>query len=239
MPNISFNDVSVIYTFKKNEEKVALNHLHLFLSTGKIHALIGYSGSGKTTLLKTLYSGVPYEGEIKFDDINIDDIPIKDRQLAYVSQNYALYPHMTVFDNIAFPLKIMGASSDEIKERVYEVAKELDISICLSRKPKHLSGGQQQRVALARALIKNPSLCILDEPLSNLDSKTSYLAKELIIKCLQKRNVTAIYVTHDLSEATSIGEEIHVINDGEIIFNGNAEELLNSKDPRIISLTAD
>ena len=143
---------------------------------------------------------------------------------------------MTIFDNIAFPLRNMKAPSAEIKERVYAVAEELGLSMCLSRKPRHLSGGQQQRVALARALVKNPSICLMDEPLSNLDQATAFKAREMIKNCLNKRKVTVIYVTHDINEATSLGDVVYAMDDGKIIFKGTPEEFMECKDEKVMSL---
>ena len=232
MPNISFKNLSVTYTSKKNEV-VAINRLNLDLQTGKTHVIVGFSGCGKTTLLKTLFSNIFYEGEILVNGENIEKTPVEKRNLAYVSQNYALYPNMTIFDNIAFPLKMLGASTEEIKKRVYEVATELNIMMTLSRKPRHISGGQQQRVALARALVKNPSICLFDEPLSNLDQITAMHAKDLISSSIKNRNITTIYVTHNIDEATSLGDFIHFMKDGEIIFSGTPEEFINPSNPII------
>ena len=235
MPKIVFKDVDVSYVDKKSE-KVVFNHFNEEFLSDKTNVIVGFSGCGKSTLLKTLFDGVPYEGEITIDGKDIEKINVQDRELAYVSQNYVLYPHMTIFDNIAFPLRNMHAPSKEIKERVYEIAKELEITMCLSRKPRHLSGGQQQRVALARALVKNPSICLLDEPLSNLDQATAFTARELIKKCLNRRKVTVLYATHNINEATSLGDIIYVMNEGEIIFKGTPIEFMESKDGRVMSL---
>lgn len=233
MPNITFQNLSVTYTSKKNEV-VAINRLNLDLETGKTHVIVGFSGCGKTTLLKTLFSNINYEGKVLINGEDVEKTPVEKRNLAYVSQNYALYPNMTIFDNIAFPLKMLGAPTEEIKKRVYEIANELNIMMCLSRKPRHISGGQQQRVALARALIKNPSICLFDEPLSNLDQATAMRARELIGSSIKNRNVTTIYVTHNIEEATSLGDFIHFMNDGEIIFSGTPEEFIHSDNPVIV-----
>ena len=235
MPKIVFKDVDVVYRDRKSE-KVVFEHLNEEFLSDKTTVIVGFSGSGKSTLLKTLFDGAPYEGEITIDGKNIEDVSVQERELAYVSQNYALYPHMTIFDNIAFPLRNMKAPSAEIKERVYKIAEELDLSMCLSRKPRHLSGGQQQRVALARALVKNPTICLLDEPLSNLDQATAFKARELIKQCLKKRNITAIYATHNINEATSLGDYIYAMDEGKIIFKGTPEEFMECKDERVMSL---
>ena len=233
MPNITFQNLSVTYTSKKSEV-VAINRLNLDLETGKTHVIVGFSGCGKTTLLKTMFSNINYEGKVLVNGEDIEKTPVEKRNLAYVSQNYALYPSMTIFDNIAFPLKMLGASSEEIKKRVYEVATELNIMMCLSRKPRHISGGQQQRVALARALVKNPSICLFDEPLSNLDQATANKSKDLIYNSIKSRNITTIYVTHNMEEATSLGDIIHFMKDGEILFSGTPEEFIHSDNPIIV-----
>ena len=235
MPQIVFQDVGVIYQNKK-EEKVVFDHLNETFLSDKTNVIVGFSGCGKSTLLRTLFDGVDYIGTITIDGVNIEDINIQDRELAYVSQSYVLYPHMTIFDNIAFPLRNMKAPSSEIKERVYAIAEELDLTMTLSRKPRHLSGGQQQRVALARALVKNPSICLLDEPLSNLDQSTAFKAREIIKRCLNKRKVTVIYATHNIDEATSLGDCIYAMDDGQIIFKGTPEEFMECKDEKVMSL---
>jgi len=235
MPNIVFKDVSVIYKDKR-QEKVVFKNFNIEFLKEKVNVLVGYSGCGKSTLIKTLFDGVNYEGTILFDNQNIEDINVQDRELAYVSQEYVLYPNMTIFDNIAFPLRNMKAPSNEIKERVYQIATELDLMMCLSRKPRHLSGGQQQRVALARALVKNPSILLLDEPFSNLDQDTAFKARELLKRCLNKRKMTVIFATHNINEATSLGDIIVMIEEGEIIFKGTPSEFMESKDPKVMSL---
>lgn len=235
MPKIVFQNVNVTYFNKKNEN-VVLKDFNVEFLPDITTVLVGFSGCGKTTLLRTLFDGAYYEGKILIDDKNIEDVPVQDRGLAYVSQEYVLYPHMTIFDNIAFPLRNMKASSEEIRERVYAIAKELELTSCLSRKPRHLSGGQQQRVALARALVRKPDICLLDEPLSNLDSESAYRARELIKKCLYSRKITTIFATHDINEATSLGDLIYVMDEGEIIFKGSPEQFMESKDERVVSL---
>ena len=146
---------------------------------------------------------------------------------------------MTVFENIAFPLKVAGASKDEIIRRVYEVADKLEIRHCLTRKPKHLSGGQQQRVALARALIKKPNLYLFDEPLSNVDPIKRSESRILIKKIITESNATAIYVTHDFTEAMTLADHIIVINDGKVEIEGAPMEVYKSSNPIVESLKGD
>jgi ABC-type sugar transport system ATPase subunit len=184
MPSVILDHVSLHYPEKKKAPFPALLDLTLTFSDGGFHVILGPSGSGKTSLLKCLLSEVDYEGDIAFNDIDINRLSLPERNLSYVSQNYVLYPHLTVFDNIAFPLKLMGVPREEIIARVEALAKPLDLSFLLGRRIKQLSGGQQQRVALARALIKGPSLLLFDEPLSNLDEPERLGARSLLKKIL-------------------------------------------------------
>ena len=235
MPLIEIKNLT--YQYKKNGVVTAIDDLSCSFVDGAFNVIVGPSGCGKTTLLKLISCLLePYEGEILTNSVDIKQLTIKERRMAFVSQEYVLYPHMTIFDNIAFPLRNMKAPSEEIKERVYAIAEELDLSMCLSRKPRHLSGGQQQRVALARALVKNPSICLLDEPLSNLDQATAFKAREIMKRCLNKRKVTVLYATHNISEATSLGDYIYAMDEGKIIFKGTPEEFMECKDEKVTSL---
>ena len=235
MPNIKLEDVSVI--FKNDEELVyALNDINVEFESNTFNVVIGYSGSGKTTLLRTIAGFLEYNGSLYFDGVESEKIDIKDRNIAYVSQSYVLYPHMTIFDNIAFPLKNINASKKEIIERVNDVAEKLELTHCLTRKPKHLSGGQQQRVALARALVKRPSICLFDEPLSNLDEQFRSEARIFIKKIMTAYSCTAIYVTHNITEAMSLADKLFLFDKGKIILSGNPLTLYNSHNPIMESL---
>ncbi len=204
----------------------AVDEVSLFIRDGEFVTLLGPSGCGKTTTL-LMIAGIykPTKGRIYFDDIDVTDIPPKDRNVGMVFQSYALYPHMTVYNNIAFPLKLKKLPKNEIDKKVKEVAKLLKIDHLLDRKPAQLSGGQQQRVALARALVKEPDVLLLDEPLSNLDALLRvYMRAEL--KRLQKTlGITAIYVTHDQIEALSMSDRIVVMNNGRIQQIGSPDEI--------------
>jgi len=179
--------------------------------------LVGPSGCGKTTTLRMI-AGLEEitEGEIYIEDKLVNDVQPKDRDIAMVFQNYALYPHMTVFDNMAFGLKLRKTPKTEIKRRVYEAAKILEIEHLLDRKPKALSGGQRQRVALGRAIVRNPKVFLMDEPLSNLDAKLRVQMRIEISKLHQRLQTTFIYVTHDQTEAMTMGTRIVVMRDGFI-----------------------
>jgi len=195
----------------------AVKDLSLFIRDKEFVVLLGPSGCGKTTTLYMI-AGVyrPTKGDIYFDDRIVNDVDPKDRNVGMVFQNYALYPHMSVYDNIAFPLKIKKMPTNEIRKRVLEVAEMLRIKELLDRKPSQLSGGQQQRVALARAIVKEPSVFLMDEPLSNLDAKIRVEIRAEL-KNLQKRlGITTIYVTHDQAEAMSLADRIAVMNAGTL-----------------------
>ncbi|MDI3517426.1 MAG: inositol-phosphate transport system ATP-binding protein [Thermotogota bacterium] len=204
----------------------AVDGLNLEIAAGEFLALLGPSGCGKTTTLLTIAGFYkPDRGEIYFDDKLVNDLPPRLRDIGMVFQSYALYPHMTVLNNIAFPLKLRRVPKAERERRVMEVAELLEIADLMDRKPGQLSGGQQQRVALARALVRNPSLLLLDEPLSNLDAKLRiYMRAEL--KRLQKElRITTIFVTHDQVEAMTMADRIAVLNKGRLQQIGSPEEL--------------
>ncbi len=239
MPVIKIENLTVKFKEKKNKEVVALENLSLEIKDKFLNVILGYSGSGKTTLLRSIAGLQDYEGTIYFDGIDVDNLSVQKRNIAMVTQNYALYPSMTVFENIAFPLKVLGASKEEIISRVYEIAEKLDIKHCLSRKPKKLSGGQQQRVALARAMVKKPDLYLFDEPLSNLDTIKRSEARILIKKIIKERNATALYVTHDFTEAMALADYLIVINDKRVEIEGTPLEIYESNNPIVESLKGD
>ena len=169
MSEIVLDRLSVRYANNK-ETVLALDDVSITFHPS-FNVVLGCSGSGKTTLLKTLVGLLEYNGKVFIDGKEMSGIPTNERNMALVSQQYVLYPSQTIFDNIAFPLKLQKLPSEEIKERVFDIALKLDLTACLTRKPKQISGGQQQRVAIAKALIKRPSICLMDEPLSNVDAK--------------------------------------------------------------------
>ncbi|XFA99028.1 ABC transporter ATP-binding protein [Candidatus Izemoplasma sp. B36] len=219
MPKIETIKLNKYYEEKKSKSLIAaLYDVSLTIPDKSFAAIIGESGCGKTTLIKTI-NGLykPDDGKILFDNKNIINIPVQERNISYVSQEYALYPNMTIFENIAYPLKLQKLTIDEITQRVNEVSKLLEIDILLSRKPKVLSGGQQQRVAIARALIKKPEIIFLDEPLANLDPviRSSILKK---LSLWHKRwNNNIVYVTHKLDEVMPYVDYIIEMNNGSVI----------------------
>ncbi|MBN2089873.1 sn-glycerol-3-phosphate ABC transporter ATP-binding protein UgpC [candidate division KSB1 bacterium] len=210
MASVTFNKV-----VKKFGDVTAVDQLNFAIDDKEFLVLVGPSGCGKTTALRCL-AGLEEitSGSIKIGDQVVNDIPPKDRDIAMVFQSYALYPHMTVYDNMAFGLKLRNMSKEEIKRRVNEAAKILDIGMLLKRKPRELSGGQRQRVALGRAIVREPKVFLFDEPLSNLDAKLRVQTRKEITKLHQRLNTTFIYVTHDQVEAMTMGSQIAVINHG-------------------------
>lgn len=195
----------------------ALKSINLEINDGELICLLGPSGCGKTTILNLLAGLLdPTDGDIKFDKESVIDKHPKDRNIGLVFQNYALYPHMTVYDNMAFALKLRKAPKDEIDRKVRDAAKKLDIEHLLDRKPKALSGGQRQRVALGRAIVREPKVFLMDEPLSNLDAKLRVQMRTVISKLYQDLATTFIYVTHDQIEALTMGTRIVVMKDGVI-----------------------
>ena len=231
MNHLEVRDLFVDYIDKKTITH-ALKGFNASFASG-INVVIGLSGSGKSTLLKTILGLLDYEGNVSLNGKSLDEVAPRDRNIAFVSQEYQLYPMITVFDNIAFPLKIMGASKEEIKERVYRMADRTGLRACLTRKPRHISGGQQQRVAIARALIRNPSDCLLDEPFSNCDQKTREDARGWVKEILTDQNCIGIYVTHDFKEALLIGNRIFVLDEGKNILEGTPTEIFDSPLPLI------
>ena len=195
----------------------AVTDVNLKIKDKEFIILVGPSGCGKSTTLRMI-AGLEEisEGELYIDERLVNDIAPKDRDISMVFQNYALYPHMTVYENMAFGLKLRKVSKEEIKRRVDEAARILDISHLLDRRPKALSGGQRQRVALGRAIVREPKVFLMDEPLSNLDAKLRVQMRTEINKLHQRLNTTFIYVTHDQTEAMTMGTRIVVMKDGVI-----------------------
>ena len=209
---------------KRFGEVVAVNRLSLEARDKEFLVLLGPSGCGKTTALRCIAGlETPEEGEIYIEDRLVNDFSPKDRNIAMVFQSYALYPHMTVFKNLAFPLENAKVPKDEIERRVRQVAKLLKIEALLNRKPKQLSGGQQQRVALGRAIIREPHAFLMDEPLSNLDAKLRVYMRAELKKLQKELGVTTIYVTHDQVEAMTMGDKIAILNEGVLQQTGTPD----------------
>ena len=211
-----------------DEGVVAVQEFNLEIADKEFIVLVGPSGCGKSTTLRMIAGLEDISGgELYIGNRLVNDVPPKDRDIAMVFQNYALYPHMTVYDNMAFALKLRHAPKDEIDKKVKEAAEILDITQYLGRKPKALSGGQRQRVAIGRAIVRNPQVMLMDEPLSNLDAKLRNQMRAEIIKLRQRINTTFIYVTHDQTEAMTLGDRIVIMKDGFIQQIGTPQEVFN------------
>ena len=250
MASVTLKNVKKVYPFngddaKKNKKKkgeepkktnlqitdegvVAVQAFNLDIQDKEFIVLVGPSGCGKSTTLRMI-AGLEdiTDGELYIGDRLVNDVAPKDRDIAMVFQNYALYPHMTVYDNMAFALKLRHESKEEIDRKVKEAAEILDITQYLGRKPKALSGGQRQRVAIGRAIVREPKVLLMDEPLSNLDAKLRNQMRAEIIKLRQRINTTFIYVTHDQTEAMTLGDRIVIMKDGFIQQIGTPQEVFN------------
>ena len=207
---------------------VAVQEFNLDIKDKEFIVLVGPSGCGKSTTLRMI-AGLEEitEGELYIGDKLMNDVAPKDRDIAMVFQNYALYPHMTVYDNMAFSLKLKKTPKAEIDRKVREAAEILDITQYLNRKPKALSGGQRQRVAIGRAIVRNPKVFLMDEPLSNLDAKLRNQMRAELIKLREKIDTTFVYVTHDQVEAMTLGDRIVIMRDGFIQQIGTPQEVFN------------
>ena len=207
---------------------VAVQEFNLEVADKEFIVLVGPSGCGKSTTLRMI-AGLEEitEGELYVGDRLVNDVAPKDRDIAMVFQNYALYPHMTVYENMAFGLKLRHVPKDEIDKKVKEAAEILDITQYLGRKPKALSGGQRQRVAIGRAIVREPQVLLMDEPLSNLDAKLRNQMRAEIIKLRSRINTTFVYVTHDQTEAMTLGDRIVIMKDGFIQQIGTPQEVFN------------
>ena len=223
MAEVVFDHVTRIYP---GNDKPSVDNLNLDIKDGEFLVLVGPSGCGKSTTLRML-AGLEEvnKGSIRIGDKDVTTMQPKDRDIAMVFQNYALYPHMTVADNMGFALKIAGTPKDEIRKRVEEAAKILDLTEYLDRKPKALSGGQRQRVALGRAIVRKPKVFLMDEPLSNLDAKLRVQTRTQIAALQRQLGVTTLYVTHDQTEALTMGDRIAVIKLGILQQVGAPTEL--------------
>jgi len=225
MSNVILKNVKKTY----DNNKVVINSVNLEIKDKEFVVLVGSSGCGKSTLLRMI-AGLENitDGEIFIGDKKVNDVPPKDRDIAFVFQSYALYPHMTVRENIAFGLKMRKVPKAEIEKKVQDAAQILNLTEYLDRKPKQLSGGQRQRVALGRAIVRNPKVFLMDEPLSNLDAKLRVQMRSEIKKLHEKLQTTFIYVTHDQTEALTMGDRIVLLNNGDIQQVDSPDEVYNN-----------
>jgi multiple sugar transport system ATP-binding protein len=230
------SSVTFDHVTKKFDEVVAINDLSLEIADKEFLVLVGPSGCGKSTALRML-AGLEQitEGEIYIGDRVVNNVPAKDRDIAMVFQSYALYPHMSVYDNMAFGLKLHHLKKDEIKRRVEEAAQTLGIEELLKRKPRQLSGGQRQRVAVGRAIVREPKAFLFDEPLSNLDAKLRVETRASLSKLHERLGTTFIYVTHDQVEAMTMADRIAVLRLGVIQQVGGPQELYAHPDNMFVA----
>src|SRR5919205_276470 len=221
---------------KRYDEVEAVSAIDLDIADKEFVVLVGPSGCGKSTTLRMI-AGLEdiTDGEIAVDGEIVNDVPPKDRDMAMVFQNYALYPHMTVYENMSFGLRLKRFPKDEIARRVQEAARILDITELLDRKPRALSGGQRQRVAMGRAIVRNPKVFLFHEPLSNLDAKLRVQMRTEIKRVHQKVRTTTVYVTHDQVEAMTLADRVVVMNGGRIEQNGAPNELYHSPRTRFVA----
>src|SRR5881296_3436216 len=221
---------------KKYDEVHAVKDVNLHIRDKEFIVLVGPSGCGKSTTLR-MVAGLEdiTSGEIYLGDQFVNNLPPKDRDMAMVFQNYALYPHMTVYQNMSFGLRLKHFPKDEIERRVQEAARILDIKELLDRKPRQLSGGQRQRVAMGRAIVRNPKVFLFDEPLSNLDAKLRVQMRTEIKRVHQKVRTTTVYVTHDQVEAMTLADRVVVMNRGKIEQIGAPNFLYHSPATRFVA----
>jgi multiple sugar transport system ATP-binding protein len=238
MAEVTLQNISKIYDDldKKRGRKKAVDDISLTVHDKEFMVLVGPSGCGKSTLLRMI-AGLEdiSEGTLAIDGKRINELSPRDRDIAMVFQNYALYPHMTVYDNMAFGLKLKNFSKTEIKKRVNETAQLLEIEDELYRKPKTLSGGQRQRVAIGRAIIRRPKVFLFDEPLSNLDAKLRSQMRIELQRLHREINATMIYVTHDQTEAMTLGHRIAVLNKGKLMQIDTPMHLYNNPENKFVA----
>jgi len=219
-------DITIKNLIKRFDDNTVIPDLTTFINKGELFTLLGPSGCGKTTLLRMIAGFNSIEGGvINFNDKIVNDIPPHKRNIGMVFQNYAIFPHMSVFDNVAFGLKNIKVKNPELRERVDNILNVVKIEHLKNRKPNEMSGGQQQRLALARAIVVQPDVLLMDEPLSNLDAKLRVEMREAIKEIQEKFKITTIYVTHDQEEALSISDRIAIMNEGEIQQIGTPVEI--------------
>jgi multiple sugar transport system ATP-binding protein len=229
-------EVSLHHVVKRYGDVEAVRSIDLDIANDEFVVLVGPSGCGKSTTLRMI-AGLEEvtSGDISIDGEVVNDLPPKDRDIAMVFQNYALYPHMTAFENMSFGLKLRKFPKAEIRQRVEHAARILDITELLERRPKALSGGQRQRVAMGRAIVRNPKVFLFDEPLSNLDAKLRVQMRTEIKRVHQKVKTTTVYVTHDQVEAMTLADRVVVMNDGRIEQIGTPHELYHHPRTRFVA----
>jgi iron(III) transport system ATP-binding protein len=230
------NHIKIHQIGKYFGENKAIDNINIDIKKGEFFTLLGPSGCGKTTLLRTLAGFYQQEeGDLYFGDQHMNNVPAHKRNIGMVFQNYAIFPHLTVFENVAYGLKARKIKKDEINVRVTEALDMVELSHLKDRQPSQLSGGQQQRVALARAIVIHPGLLLMDEPLSNLDAKLRIKMREDIRSLQKSLNITTIYVTHDQEEALAVSDRIAVMSDGKVQQIGRPHEIYLSPSNKFVA----
>jgi ABC-type spermidine/putrescine transport systems, ATPase components len=229
-------EIKICDITKNYRTVVGVDHFSATIHDGELVVVLGPSGCGKSSLLYIL-AGItkPNSGTVLFDGVDVSDVPSEEREIGLIFQNYALFPHMTVLENICFPLYIKGLTKVERETEAVAIAKTLRIDQLLLRKPEELSGGEQQRVSIARALVKKPKLLLLDEPLSSLDANLRIELREEIKKIQKETGITTIYVTHDQDDAVSIADRIIIMNEGKLIQFDTFNELKKNPNEPFVS----
>lgn len=235
MPIIKVFNLTYKY-LSKDYEVLALDNISSTFYPAINNVIVGVSGCGKTTLIKAILGVIDYEGDILFDDQNVNMKSPKERDCSYVDQDIALYPHLSIFNNIAFPLQLLHLKEEEIRKRVYFIAKEFGIYPCLTRLPHEISIGQAQRASICKALVKKSRVYIFDEALSNLDKPNTVLVMDKINEIITEKELTKIFVTHDIEFAKEYADKIYVMHDGRIVSVGNKQQMEESNDPYIKEL---
>jgi multiple sugar transport system ATP-binding protein len=238
MSDIEVKNLTVTYPAKKRMEYVCIDSLDASFPSGNVNVILGESGSGKSTLLKALAGILNYEGDIYFDGMPARKLSPKEKNIAFVNQEITLYPNRTIFDNLALPLRLFRFKPDEIRGRVYKIAKELGILATLSRLPRQISIGQQQRACLGKALIKEPNVLLLDEPFSNIDPKRREEERKLLRGIVKEKGLTVILATHLEEDVLSLGDEVFLLEGGKISLALKKEELSSSPHPLIRAMMA-
>ena len=239
MSDIKFKNVSILYEGRKKDFITAVDNVSFSMKDGLLHVIVGPSGCGKTSLMKCITGDIIYEGNIYFGDKDIEEIAIKDRKIAYMSQDYVVFPNINVYDNIAFPLRIMKMDHDLADQKIKEIAHILDIDYLLTRKTKYLSIGQVSRVVLAKMLVKDSDIYLFDEPIRNLDLRNRDIVLDLIKKNIKQKKKTTMYITHDIKEGLLLADYIHVFDQGHFIGTFTPQEFLDSTNEVVESLKTD
>lgn len=236
MKAIEMNNFSVFYQVRK-EYVPGISNINLVINRGEFIVLVGESGSGKSTFIKACLGMVKYyNGKLFINESEFQELDLANANMALVHQDISLYPSMTVYENIAFPLRVMNTPQSEVDKRVKEIASFVEMDMFLTRKPKQLSGGQQQRVAIARALIKNPNFIFFDEPFSNVSHALKRDLRLLIKKIHDTFNPTIVFVTHDMIDAFNLGDKIIIMNNGSIEEMGSPEYLRKHGKSELVQL---